>query len=139
MRRFILLFCIATSLLFLNACSGDKEIEKLRKNKEEKEQRQNEQWERLQSLNGMYNGEVYNSTKCQVSIAIGKEGERVFADIVVNAIGHWSSSARAFLVSNSSDSAVFSADNGISVTCKYSSGILLVSSTRGWIFEGSKS
>ncbi len=93
MRSFILLFCIAAGLLFLNACSGDKEIEKLRKNKEEKEQRQNEQWERLQSLNE----------------------------------------------TNSSDSAVFSADNGISVTCKYSSGILLVSSTKGWIFEGSKS
>ncbi len=88
----------------------------------------------------MYNGELHNSIKCQASIAIGKEGERVFADIVVKGIGHsWYSSARAFLVSNSSDSAVFSADSGISVTCKYSSGILLVSSTRGWIFEGSKS
>ena len=139
MRRFILLFCIAAGLLFLNACSGDKEIEKLRKNKEEKEQRQNEQWERLQSLNGIYNGELDNSVKCRVSIAIGKEGERVFADIVV-ASRTWDSSARAFLVSNSSDSAVFSAaDRGISVTCKYSSGILLLSSTHGWIFEGSKS
>lgn len=138
MRRFILLFSIATGLLFLNACSGDKEIEKLRKNKEEKEQRQNEQWERLQSLNGIYNGALDNSIKCRVSIAIGKEGERVFADIVVES-RNWNSSARAFLVSNSSDSAVFSADSGISVTCKYSSGILLLSSTKGWIFEGSKS
>ena len=135
---FISLLALLSISLF-SSCGGDKEIEKLRKDKEERRKNEEDRWERLQALNGTYNGKLSGGMDCCSSIAIGQDGERIFADVVVDAIGSsWHSSARAFLVSNSSESAVFSTGKGITATCKYSSRTLIVSSTAGWIFEGKK-
>lgn len=142
---FISLLALLSISLF-SSCGGDKEIEKLRKDKEERrkdeeKRRKNEEERRvrLQALGGIYDGEVRGgSMKGYSSIAIGQDGERIFADVVVNVV-YWNRSARAFLVSNSNESAVFSSENGeITATCKYSSRTLIVSSTTGWIFEGKK-
>lgn len=135
---FISLLALLSISLF-SSCGGDKEIEKLRKDKEERRKNEEDRWERLQALNGIYDGEVRGgSRKGYSSIAIGQDGERIFADVVVNVV-YWNRSARAFLVSNSNESAVFSSETGrITVTCKYSSRTLIVSSTAGWIFEGKK-
>lgn len=135
---FISLLALLSISLF-SSCGGDKEIEKLRKDKEERRKNEEDRWERLQALNGIYDGEVRGgSRKGYSSIAIGQDGERIFADVVVDVV-YLNSSARAFLVSNSNESAVFSSETGrITVTCKYSSRTLIVSSTAGWIFEGKK-
>ena len=135
---FISLLALLSISLF-SSCGGDTEIEKLRKDKEERRKNEEDRWERLQALNGIYDGEVRGgSRKGYSSIAIGQDGERIFADVVVDVV-YLNSSARAFLVSNSNESAVFSSENGkITATCKYSSRTLIVSSTAGWIFEGKK-
>ena len=135
---FISLLALLSISLF-SSCGGDKEIEKLRKDKEERRKNEEDRWERLQALNGIYDGEVRGGSRTGYSsIAIGQDGERIFADVVVDVV-YLNSSARAFLVSNSNESAVFSSENGkITATCKYSSRTLIVSSTAGWIFEGKK-
>lgn len=136
---FISLLALLSISLF-SSCGGDKEIEKLRKDKEERRKNEDDRRERLQVLNGIYDGKLSSGMVCRSSIAIGQDGERIFADVVVEGVrSSWYSSARAFLVSNSNESAVFSSENGkITATCKYSSRTLIVSSTTGWIFEGKK-